>query len=130
MRLKVYKVVNGIVYAKIGEKKVSYNMKHVNVSDDVLKSALNKKYCDDLQMFEFIPEGKEDLYKKQIDELEDELASTYDKLENAKSEVAREIFEEIYKLLFSSFTAVMPCNSRLVSLNELAELKKKYTGEK
>ena len=38
-----------------------------------------------------------DLYKRLNDELEDELASTYDKLENAKADYAREIFEDISK---------------------------------
>lgn len=38
-----------------------------------------------------------DLYKRLNDELEDELASTYDKLENAKADYAREIFDDISK---------------------------------
>ena len=42
-----------------------------------------------------VPKSEVELYKRQVDELEDELASTYDKLENAKTDVAREIFEEI-----------------------------------
>lgn len=34
-----------------------------------------------------VPKSEVDLYRKQVDELEDELASTYDKLENAKAEI-------------------------------------------
>ena len=70
-----------------------------------------------------VPQSECDLYRKQVDELEDELASTYDKLETAKTEAervyytllsvleksaetkqefAREIFEEIEKILSKS----------------------------
>lgn len=48
------------------------------------------------------PRAEVDLYKKLNEELEDELASTYDKLENSRVEVAREIFEEIEKILNDS----------------------------
>ena len=79
-----------------------------------------------------VPKSEVDLYRRQVDELEDELASTYDKLENAKAEVAREIFEKIESLLYLNqlqgdifigkyFDADLE--------NDIAELKKKYTGE-
>jgi hypothetical protein len=73
---------------------------------------------------DIVPKSEVDLYKKQVDELEDELASTYDKLENAKSNVAREIFEEIEQVV-----GLFPIKNQcaIVSLVEIAELKKKYT---
>ena len=46
-------------------------------------------------------------------------------IENAKSEVAREIFEEIEKILIDS-THIPDC-ARFVDIDKLAELKKKYT---
>lgn len=46
-----------------------------------------------------VPKSEVDLYKRQVDELEDELASTYDKLENTKAEVARKIFEALDRYL-------------------------------
>lgn len=46
---------------------------------------------DDCEYFAYtadvVPKSEVDLYRKQVDELEDELASTYDKLENAKVEL-------------------------------------------
>ena len=70
-----------------------------------------------------VPKSEVDLYRKQVDELEDELASTYDKLETAKAKVAREIFEEIDK----NFIII----TLYISNITFAELKKKYTeGEK
>lgn len=73
------------------------------------------------------PRAEVDLYKKLNNELEDELASTYDKLENAKAEVAREIFEEIRDLI--RFT--MEPNSTIlyakIEFEKLKELKNKYT---
>lgn len=47
--------------------------------------------------------------------------------DNAKTEVAREIFEEIEKYWIESDT--LPDCARLVDLDKIAELKKKYTGE-
>ena len=45
-----------------------------------------------------------------------------------KSEVAREIFEEIEKILSSyKILPVPPMDFQIISLNDLAELKKKYT---
>ena len=46
--------------------------------------------------------------------------------ENAKQEVAREIFDEIEKYWIKSDT--LPDCARLVDLDKIAELKKKYTG--
>jgi hypothetical protein len=98
----------------------------------------------------YVPKSEVDLYRKQVDELEDELASTYDKLENAKAEVAREIFEEIEKELFDAkidFYEKFKLNASLgydkekyeyaksmimnlkIQKEKLAELKKKYTED-
>lgn len=55
-----------------------------------------------------VSKSEVDLYKRQVDELEDELAQTYDKLEAAKTEVAREIFDEIESVLFA---VARPCAS-------------------
>ena len=49
-------------------------------------------------------------------------------IENAKTDVAREIFEEIEKYLISS--DVLPDCCRLADMNKIAELKKKYTEDK
>ena len=42
----------------------------------------------DITTADVVPKSEVDLYRKQVDELEDELASTYDKLEKAKAEFA------------------------------------------
>ena len=94
-----------------------------------------------------VPKSEVDLYKKLNDELEDELASTYDKLENAKTEVAREIFEEIENAIDLNLLAIkgylnskgMRANGKTIlfakyevftkTKNFLDDLKKKYTGE-
>ena len=73
-----------------------------------------------------VPKSEFDLYKKQVDELEDELATTYDKLENAKAEVAMEIFEEIEKILDEKFS--INHGVVLISKEDFAELKDKYTN--
>ena len=72
-----------------------------------------------------VPKSEVDLYKKLNDELEDELASTYDKLENAKTEVVREIFEEIDKTI-KEHKEGFCCDWYMYE--KYAELKKKYTG--
>lgn len=71
-----------------------------------------------------VPRSEVDLYRKQVDELEDELASAYDKLEKAKAEVAREIFAEIGERL-----SVVEGHRGLYTISEadITELKKKYT---
>lgn len=51
----------------------------------------------DAPTVDVVPKSDVDLYKKQVGELEDELASTYDKLENANAEVAK--LSEINSLL-------------------------------
>lgn len=99
-----------------------------------------------------VPRAEVDLYRRQVDELEDELASTYDKLENAeaeverlegelivertrrknavnayhsaKAEVASVIFAEIESICL---THVDRYNRYLIYSEDFAELKKKYT---
>ena len=84
-----------------------------------------------------VPKSEVDLYRKQVDELEDELASTYDKLENAKANVAREIFEEIWvSIAIHAFTSKSEdyANGAYDTIewvdSKIAELKKKYTEDK
>ena len=86
--------------------------------------------------------SKVDLYKRLNDELEDELASTYDKLENAKADVAEEIFAEIESKLKSVYAKwivnnffeldgyELDCVEAMFGIDlNFAELKKKYTEE-
>lgn len=90
-----------------------------------------------------VPKSEVDLYRQQVDELEDELASTYDKLEDAKAEkdaliknyaecmkdYAKEIFEEIEskKMFLKDCVGNMGV---VVLFKDISELKKKYTEEK
>ena len=82
-----------------------------------------------------VPKSEVDLYKRQVDELEDELASSYDKLENARSDVAKEIFEEIDEILhYHGITIGLvfdEANGADVAIGRIekmiSELKKKYT---
>ena len=89
-----------------------------------------------------VPKSEVDLYRRQVDELEDELASTYDKRENARAEVAREIFEEIEKAIcnleykakskrktvhLDEMTEVVNWVLHEIIPKRIAELKKKYT---
>lgn len=55
-------------------------------------------------------------------------ADVLNKLENAKAEVAREIFEEIEKTFIDS--AALPDCARFVDIDKIAELKNKYTEDK
>ena len=51
------------------------------------KTATAIRMIESLPSADVVPKSEVDLYRKQVDELEDELASTYDKLENAKAEI-------------------------------------------
>ena len=85
-----------------------------------------KQIIDTHPTADVVPKSEVDLYKRQVDELEDELATTYDKLEKAKAEVAREIFEEIENFIPRFSVGYFS----YASLTEgIAELKKKYTEE-
>lgn len=68
-----------------------------------------------------VPKSEVDLYRKQVVELEDELAKTYDKLETAKADVAK-IFAEIEREIKN--------HGITYAQRKIAELKKKYTEEK
>lgn len=57
-----------------------------------------------------------------------DIQTNADFVKYAKAEVAREIFEEIEREITGLGT--LPNNSVIVSLDRIAELKKKYTGEK
>ena len=57
-------------------------------------------YNDVIEMLEngVVSKSEAELYQRLYHEVEDELASTYDKLENAKGQVAKQIVDEIIKL--------------------------------
>jgi hypothetical protein len=93
-----------------------------------------------------VPRSDVELYKRLNDALEDEISAAYDKLENAKTEVARKIFEEIEQKVKASITIHLeeinkehikdtPLYDRhsgiifaLQCMDDfIAELKKKYT---
>ena len=78
-----------------------------------------------------VPKSEVDLYRKQVDELEDELSLTYDKLEKAKADVANEIFDAIYKLIDDCI--IISDDRRYFQFDKfkknIAELKKKYIGD-
>ena len=59
----------------------------------------DKEPCAHFKAAAVAPRAEVDLYKQLNDELEDELASIYDKLENARAEVAMEIFEELKRYI-------------------------------
>ena len=75
-----------------------------------------------------VPRAEVELYKRQVNELEDELATTYDKLENAKADVAREIFGELEAVLFGMRDEDSREPMLCVYLQEFEDLKKKYAG--
>ena len=91
-------------------------------------NALINHICN-LPTADVVPKSEVDLYKRQVDELEDELATTYDKLEKAKAEVAREIFEEIEND-YADFLFDGHRNIVVLTEKDFAELKKKYTEDK
>ena len=63
---------------------------------------------------------------KTVNEASELIRKLKGKVEEAKSGVAREIFEEIEKTFIDS--SVLPDCVRLVDIDKIAELKKKYTG--
>lgn len=75
-----------------------------------------------------VPRAEVELYKRQVNELEDELATTYDKLENAKADAAREIFGELETVLFGMRDEDSEEPMLCVYLQEFEDLKKKYEG--
>ena len=80
--------------------------------------------CSDfLNDADVVPKSELELYMRLYHEVEEELASTYNKLENAKSEVAK-IFEEI-ETIIDPYTDEY---GTMLTLEEddFAELRKKY----
>ena len=111
-----------------------------NQLDDVERFCVNHLAAD------VAPKSEVELYMRLYHEVEDELASTYDKLDKAKAEVAREIFEEIEKLVALKMPAkITPIFKRDLDYSHgvidgqrdavfgilvlLTELKKKYTED-
>ena len=78
------------------------------------------KELDYVPAAEVAPKSEVERWRRNLEAVLEERAET-------KSEVAREIFEEIEKLIFPYMIAVMPSNTRAINLGEFAELKKKYT---
>lgn len=81
------------------------------------------------------PRAVVDLYKQLNSELEDELAITHNRLEDARRELAMEIFDDIVKVLFekqrqyeNSHQGGKARQMMLVRF-EVYKLRKKYTGE-
>ena len=81
-----------------------------------------------------VPKSEVDLYRKQVDELEDELASTYDKLETAKTDVARTFRKRMNEkmgkhthLLVKEYVQRILREVEKEMVGDNAELKKKYT---
>jgi DNA-binding transcriptional MerR regulator len=89
-----------------------------------------EQIADDCTTADIVPKSEVDLYRKQVDELEDELAQTYDKLENAKAEVAREIFDDIANMMVLQHGFNEKHIVAHIDFELLKELKKKYTEEK
>ena len=117
----------------IDADKIDYKFIMVGMDENAgYKAVAFESDIDEMPTEDVAPKSEGDLYKKLNDELEDELASTYDKLENAKAEVAREIFEEIEKILKSSPTEIMgrAYYYKCIVDEDFAELKKKYTEDK
>ena len=77
---------------------------------------------DELPRADVVPKSEVD---KTIAEWAHLHADVLNKLENAKVEVSREIFEEIEKTFIDS--AALPDCARFVDIDKIAELKKKYT---
>ena len=103
-------------------------------------------FVEKISAADVAPKSEVELYMRLYHEVEDELASTYDKLDKAKAEVAREIFEEIEKLVALKMPAkITPIFKRDLDYSHgvidgqrdavfgilvlLTELKKKYTED-
>lgn len=74
-----------------------------------------------------VPRTDVDLYRGQVDELEDELAITYNRLEDARREMGSEIFKELERTpVFADYDTD---GERILCFyaQEYDELKKKYT---
>lgn len=94
-------------------------------------------YNDVIEMLEngVVSKSEAELYQRLYHEVEDELASTYDKLENAKGQVAKQIVDEIIKLTETPYNfnqynidyQIGYCQAMNVILSGLVELKKKYS---
>ncbi len=108
-------------YTDIDKLIAEYDRVHIGPAGGARKLMVEAPIAD------VAPRAEVDLYKKLNEELEDELASTYDKLENSRAEVAREIFEEIEQ-------TCRVCGAfgvRGYIMDDVANLKKKYTeGQK
>ena len=89
-------------------------------------NALINHICN-LPTADVVPKSEVDLYKRQVDELEDELATTYDKLEKAKAEVAKKIFGEIEENISPMLGLEDDKEYVAILATAFAELKKKYT---
>ena len=86
-------------------------------------------YNDVIEMLEngVVPKSDVELYMRLNAELEQELAATYDKLEEAESKVAKNIFEEIDKFAYRYLNDADYSGGDMIY--DIAELKKKYPTE-
>jgi hypothetical protein len=85
---------------------------HAKLTEYVIKAIENEPTAD------VVP-------KSEVEGLRNDIDISY---EYGKIDAAREIFEEIEKILIDS--AYIPDCARFVDIDELAELKKKYTEDK
>lgn len=92
-------------------------------------------FCNDvIEMLKnnVVPKRIFEVYRRLNDELEQELAATYDKLEEAESKVAEKIFDEIENALSDNFHADCQMGDCIEDYyddnlrDDIAELKKKY----
>ena len=84
-----------------------------------LKSAIS--FAETLSTADVAPKSEVEKLEVYIDDLNDSKEHLCVMLEEAKADVAREIFEEIYEDCFDQFG--------YINYEALAELKKKYTEE-
>lgn len=114
------KDVDTIVEVIVAAKKLENRVKELEVENKKWQERLDREAKCQYDLAGKIVDLKSevDLYKRLNDELEDELASTYDKLENAKAESAREVFEELEKVFEPTVSALFLIGETLVDVSK------------